>query len=248
MTTEYFVDEGVDGGFGPGKCLGYEKNALSVVDCRDASKGTDWELKTNGMMCMNECRECLINGAEGALEVAKCGVAKKGKMNNLKRVFGGGEYTLDERIVYFKTIPKTSSLDSGAPQFVEAPSPIAWRKCNWLENGATYLNDEWPLILRSEICNKIQGCGFEDNTGLCRVAGGASRGSDVATTPADDEVTTPAKDMCKCTGSGNEIECSQTGKRHCASDEECYGKDETLFGDWEEICAKSGANKSEKKL
>ena len=168
MSTKYFVDEGVEGGFGPGKCLGYERKTLTVVDCRDKSKGTDWELKTNGMLCLGECRECLISGDGGALEVAKCGVAKKGdKLNNLKRAFGGGEYTLDERIIYFKANP-AMSFDNNNIKFLEAPSPRQWRKCNWLKNGETFLNDEWPLITRSDLCTNIQGCGFDENTGLCR--------------------------------------------------------------------------------
>jgi hypothetical protein len=46
-------------------------------------------------------------------------------------------------------------------------------------------------------------------------------------------------DMCKCTGNGNGMECSVTGIRYCASDEECSGMEEVKFGDWSNICSKS---------
>jgi len=45
-------------------------------------------------------------------------------------------------------------------------------------------------------------------------------------------------DMCQCTGNGNEISCSITKQRHCASDEDCTGKEEVKFGDWSSICVK----------
>ena len=41
----------------------------------------------------------------------------------------------------------------------------------------------------------------------------------------------PKKNMCKCTGNGNEIECSITGKRHCSSNQDCTGTIPLKFGD-----------------
>ena len=55
---------------------------------------------------------------------------------------------------------------------------------------------------------------------------------------SEKETDTENHDMCKCTGNGNEIQCSVTGQRYCASDEDCNGKDEVEFGEWSKICKK----------
>merc|ERR1712028_41987 len=42
-------------------------------------------------------------------------------------------------------------------------------------------------------------------------------------------------DMCKCTGSSNEYECTVTGKGHCANSEKCNGS-VVKFGEWSNLC------------
>merc|ERR1719345_657681 len=44
--------------------------------------------------------------------------------------------------------------------------------------------------------------------------------------------------MCKCTGSSNEYECTKTGKAHCNKDAVCDGKDQVKFGDLASLEAK----------
>merc|ERR1740133_362638 len=50
--------------------------------------------------------------------------------------------------------------------------------------------------------------------------------------------TEASLDMCKCTGSSNEYECTKTGKAHCNKDAVCDGKDEVEFGDLASLEAK----------
>ena len=42
-------------------------------------------------------------------------------------------------------------------------------------------------------------------------------------------------DMCKCTGSSNEYECTETGKAHCATGQVCDGIDEVKFENLRQI-------------
>ena len=59
----------------------------------------------------------------------------------------------------------------------------------------------------------------------------ANKGASVTGTDVSTCCEAPV-DMCKCTGNGNEIECSITGKRHCSSNLECTGNVPLKFGDW----------------
>lgn len=46
-------------------------------------------------------------------------------------------------------------------------------------------------------------------------------------------------DCCSCTGTGNEISCSTTGVRYCASGQDCYAPtgNSYAYGEWSSLCA-----------
>ena len=60
-------------------------------------------------------------------------------------------------------------------------------------------------------------------------------------------------DLCMCTGSLNEYECTQTGKGHCGNTQRCVkqqdNKDvEVKYGDWSKICFEETVADKEEKL
>mgnify|MGYP006088904877 CR=1 FL=1 len=162
MKTKYWVDADIDFGYGPGKCLHVVKDTLQVTECADGMKGTDWELKSNGMMCTDDCRQCIVQ-SDGRLTVERCGISTK--KYDVRRLIGGGQYKLNEGIQYFIAVPASNTK---VQVFSDAPSPLQWRRCNWSKDGQIFLNDEWPLITRSLTCETVEGCAFDDESGLCR--------------------------------------------------------------------------------
>merc|ERR1711957_676662 len=106
--------------------------------------------------------------------------------------------------------------------------------------------------IESEICDvNMCKCTGNSNEYECIVTGKAHCNRDAVCDGKDQvkfgdlasleaKICTPkaSLDMCKCTGSSNEYECTKTGKAHCNKDAVCDGKDEVEFGDLASLEAK----------
>jgi len=187
--SEFTIDLGVAHGYGPGRCLRWDDQAkgFSAQGCPDKLPvtDTDYVLKSNGMICVNECKDCLVIDKETKkLSLEHCGEPEEKKtkagaaLNGIKRLMGGGDYKLKDNIVYFKAEPLrgSSTTSTSGKLFETSPSALAWRVCNWF-NGAgsptgqldTYINDEWPISKRADICKAVgPNCGFDAADGMCK--------------------------------------------------------------------------------
>jgi hypothetical protein len=191
--SEFTVALGVAHGYGPGRCLRWDDQAkgFSAQGCSDRLPvtDTDYVLKSNGMICVNECKDCLVIDKETKkLSLEHCGEPEEKKtkagatLNGIKRLMGGGDYKLKDNIVYFKAEPLrgSSTTSTGGKLFDTSPSPLAWRVCNWFNGDGsagsadggqldTYINDEWPLSKRADICNAVgPNCGVDAADGMCK--------------------------------------------------------------------------------
>ena len=165
----YMVDAGVDMGAGPGDCLRYEGETLKISGCQDNTLQTDWQLKSNGMLCVDSCRYCVLTGEKG-LVVGKCGVSEDTIAEKMKHLIGGGKFTLAENLAFFEAVDVVSPDAS----YKASPTAVEWRRCNWESEGSVegkgdFLNDIWPMVLRRQVCTKKATCAFDEITGTCRV-------------------------------------------------------------------------------
>jgi hypothetical protein len=166
MITNYYVDNGIDGGFGPGKCLVEKNNQLIVSECTDNTKNgaTDFTLKSNGMLCFDDCTKCLtIDNSSNNIIIKKCGVPLQ--KYQIKKLWGGGDYKLTDNLLLFDSIPVNKQSGGG---FKDVPTPKEFRKCNWLNDRTTFINNYWPLIARKKLCTSIIGCGYDEMDGWCK--------------------------------------------------------------------------------
>jgi hypothetical protein len=184
--SDYVLNLGVADGYGPGRCLRWISRARSFTaqDCPDSllPTDTDFELKSNGMLCVNDCKQCVvIDKKTQKLALEHCGepvqkeTALGNAANNVKRLFGGGDYQLKDNIVWFKAVPLAGSAKTSTDgkAFDDTPSAQAWRMCNWVEGSdgklSAYLNDEWPLAQRADRCRAVgSSCGFDAEDGMCK--------------------------------------------------------------------------------
>ena len=137
---------------------------MHIKECTDSIAETDFELKNNGMLCFDECRKCVVaNRHTGAFEIKKCGVAKQ---TSVAMLWGGGEYDLVDRLVKFNAVAAVHNTGAG---FKEIPTPLEFRKCNWMADRETFINDYWPLVAREQLCNGLDSCGYDVEEGWCKV-------------------------------------------------------------------------------
>jgi hypothetical protein len=119
----------------------------------------EWELKSNGMLCRDGCRYCVVR-KDGELVMGMCGV-KKPK----KHMFAKATFDVNPNLVHFEALSvEAEPLSPGA--LTPDPKTKDIKRCGESEKGE-YINDIFPVSSRRVVCSGIQSCVFDDDVAEC---------------------------------------------------------------------------------